>query len=129
MVMTKKQIKEYKDEWYAKNREERKDNCKEYYKKNKDKIKEDNKQWRKENPEKNKYLHSKNQKDYEKKYPEKIKAHKLAIYRIKIPEGCLCEICKEEKAKHRHHPDYSKPLDVVLVCIKCHNKLHNEGEI
>lgn len=125
MAQTKEERKKYKDEWYAKNREQRKDKCKEYYKNNKTKLLEINKEYKKNNLQMIRYIRSKNQKDYEKKYPDKIKAHELSR-KITIPVGCLCEICKQEQAVHRHHPDYSKPLEVVLVCIKCHNKLHNE---
>jgi hypothetical protein len=117
-----------KEEWYAMNRDIRLEKCREYYVKNKTKILELNKKWREEHPIETRYMRSKNQKDYEIRYPEKIKAHQLANNKIKIVKGIMCEICKKEQAKHRHHPDYSKPLEVVLVCIKCHNKLHMESE-
>jgi ribosomal protein S27AE len=43
-----------------------------------------------------------------------------------------CLFCGEEKV-HAHHRDYSKPLDVIWLCPKCHNRLHaafpeTEGE-
>ena len=34
-----------------------------------------------------------------------------------------CVICGEAKA-HKHHPDYNKPLEVVWVCVSCHQKIH-----
>jgi hypothetical protein len=34
-----------------------------------------------------------------------------------------CAICAEPKV-HAHHKDYSKPLDVVWLCAKCHHRLH-----
>lgn len=34
-----------------------------------------------------------------------------------------CAICGEAEV-HAHHRDYSKPLDVVWLCAKCHHRLH-----
>lgn len=35
-----------------------------------------------------------------------------------------CEICAQPKGVHAHHRDYSKPLDVVWLCPRCHHRLH-----
>jgi hypothetical protein len=34
-----------------------------------------------------------------------------------------CAICSETKV-HAHHKDYSKPLEVVWLCARCHHRLH-----
>lgn len=34
-----------------------------------------------------------------------------------------CQVCAEEKV-HAHHKDYSKPLDVIWLCARCHHRLH-----
>ena len=34
-----------------------------------------------------------------------------------------CLFCGEFKV-HAHHRDYSKPLDVIWLCPKCHHRLH-----
>lgn len=34
-----------------------------------------------------------------------------------------CEFCAAERV-HAHHKDYSKPLEVVWLCAKCHHRLH-----
>jgi DNA modification methylase len=57
---------------------------------------------------------------------ELTKAQKKANYNIQIPEGQKCEECNSELAQERHHPDYSKPLEIKFVCICCHNKLHGK---
>lgn len=127
MVKTKLEKKEYQSKWYIKNREKIKNRSKVYYNIHRKESIYKNKKWRENHPQKTKLFRTENQKRYIKKYPDKVRAHRIANKKIKITEGFLCEICKKEKAKHKHHPDYSKPLEVVLVCIKCHNKLHNEG--
>ena len=36
-----------------------------------------------------------------------------------------CEMCGKNDAEVRHHDDYSKPLQVKLICNECHYKIHN----
>lgn len=58
-------------------------------------------------------------------YPEKYQARQKV--RIAVRGGHLkklnCEKCGENKTE-AHHEDYSKPLDVIWLCKKCHTKLH-----
>lgn len=124
----KKYQKEYDGKNYEANKEKIRQRNKGYYQNNSEKVKQTNKNYRKNNKEKVRLVRSKNQKDYIKKYPEKIKAHSIANNKINIPMAQLCEICNKHKAKHRHHEDYTKPLEVIFVCIKCHNNLHNGDE-
>lgn len=37
-----------------------------------------------------------------------------------------CQKCGQEKALNAHHDDYSKPLDVQFLCVKCHQARHRE---
>lgn len=39
-----------------------------------------------------------------------------------LKENCL--FCAADKNIHGHHRDYSRPLDVVWLCAKCHRRLH-----
>ncbi len=45
--------------------------------------------------------------------------------KMKRAKDVQCEKCGK-MADHRHHEDYSKPLDVVYLCRKCHVDLHVE---
>lgn len=37
-------------------------------------------------------------------------------------EACL--FCAVADHVHAHHRDYSKPLDVIWLCAKCHHRMH-----
>lgn len=64
------------------------------------------------------------------KYPLKIKktfARRISR-KIKIPEISKCEGCKQNYPKkflEKHHPDYDQPLEIEMLCIKCHNKIRD----
>ena len=57
------------------------------------------------------------------KYPERIKARSMAINNLKQTEICSIDGCLE--IDQRHHHDYSKPLDVVWLCVGHHVEEHN----
>src|SRR5688572_6263292 len=40
------------------------------------------------------------------------------------PEPCKCGAM----GQHRHHPDYSKPLEIVWLCAPCHRREHQSGK-
>ncbi len=68
-----------------------------------------------------------NSKEYKGLHEDRIiAAKKLNNQKIKImiPENTLCVDCKVKKAEHRHHEDYSKPLDVTFLCRSCHKRRH-----
>jgi hypothetical protein len=58
---------------------------------------------------------------YLKKYPEKVKAHRIVYNAVKSGElkRLPCWICGALKVE-AHHEDYSKPLEVIWVCNKHH---------
>jgi hypothetical protein len=60
------------------------------------------------------------------KYPEKLYARNKA----RIIPGEVCGISDCSEVGEKHHPDYSKPLDVEHLCRKHHTELHwNEKTI
>lgn len=69
---------------------------------------------------------------FEKYAEKKMKclAGSLLNYGIRIgfvEKSSICTICKKEGEIEGHHPDYSKPLEVVWVCVECHSKFHTES--
>lgn len=57
--------------------------------------------------------------------PDRRKAHLLVQYAIKKGEliRLPCFICGAEKTE-AHHPDYSRPLDVIWLCTQHHKDTH-----
>ena len=69
-----------------------------------------------------------NTKRYHNRHPERIKIKNLVNHAIRAgklprPDTLFCTYCYE-MAQHYHHPDYSKPLEVIPLCRKCHRKIH-----
>ena len=100
-------------------------NCqKRRYQKNKDHIIENVAIWQKQN--RAKVLTAKRK--WKETNPEKKDAHNKVMYAIRkgtlLPANqCDCFDCGT-KATAYHHEDYSKPLEVVPLCVVCHNKRH-----
>jgi len=42
----------------------------------------------------------------------------------KIKKPDRCSHCHANTWLHGHHPDYTKPLEVVWLCVPCHRQLH-----
>ena len=55
----------------------------------------------------------------------KHEARWKAAYYVDI-EGKKCESCGTLENIERHHPDYSRPLDVTALCRKCHSVAHRK---
>lgn len=68
-------------------------------------------------------------------YSAKQKGTQKRMARTKLRHAILkglvirpkkCDACNQLSKIHGHHHDYSKPLDVVWLCIKCHGKIHRK---
>lgn len=63
---------------------------------------------------------------YANKYPERVIANSRlsdAVRYGKIKKPSSCSRCNKKSHKrhiHGHHSDYSKPLDIVWLCVPCH---------
>lgn len=65
-------------------------------------------------------IHRNGTKKYYEKNPEIQTAHTIASkYRLSLIKEC-CEVCGSKENLELHHPDYSKPLEVITLCRKCH---------
>ena len=64
------------------------------------------------------------------KFPEKIAARQALGVAVRTGQirKRPCEHCGAKKV-HGHHPDYSRPLDVVWLCPPCHRKEHEAMKI
>ena len=125
----------------------------EWNKAHREKCREVAKLWRKNNPEqykankkksklkckangtwtcRNKAAQTRRSKE---RYPEKWQATYLlnqAVKKGNIIRPKKCQLCNEIPNKgyiYGHHKDYSKPLEVVWVCWKCHGLLHSEEKV
>jgi hypothetical protein len=59
--------------------------------------------------------------------PEKARAQAIlhkAVERKKIVKPTACSKCGAEGRIEAHHPDYSKPLEVVWLCRVHHVEAH-----
>jgi len=68
---------------------------------------------------------------YRKRYPMKYAAHVITRNYIrdgKIEISDSCSICKSTHLVQAHHDDYTKPLEIRWLCIKCHHLWHSENK-
>ena len=103
----------YEPRWHRANRNKILRRKEAYRKKNGDRIRASKRKWTRNNPER--------MKSYRIKDADKIKARNMAVSRIPL-EGKYCNRCGTIKNLHRHHSDHSKPLEVEILCLSCHNK-------
>jgi hypothetical protein len=65
---------------------------------------------------------------YAAKHPERVLAVKAKNHAIEYGrmERAACAVCGTNKWVHAHHPDYSKPLEVVWLCAAHHKEVHRK---
>lgn len=111
--------------WIEKNPERNKINKLRWYRENSKHIIETTKRWIEKNPERYKIMNNKSSRAHQKRYPDREKARALAKYARK--KGILklqpCIICGTHQNIETHHPDYSKPLDIVWLCVQHHRRV------
>jgi hypothetical protein len=111
---TKEEIEKRKE------RDRNRPNAKERVKKNCERLK---------NNEKARLENNKRKKEWYQKNKHKKNANlkvSRALFTGLLKRPIKCEKCNLEKKLEAHHEDYSKPLEVVWLCIECHNNRHKE---
>jgi len=56
---------------------------------------------------------------------ERRHAQYVAQYHTNLGEKCI--FCGSNQKLERHHPDYTKPLEFLTVCHRCHLRIHHAG--
>lgn len=115
--------KEYNRRYYLENKDRIKENVEKWQSGNWEKVKDYKREWRKKNPKKVCEI----QKRWSENNPEKMRSkykYRTAVKNGTLVRPVVCSECEEEARIEGHHEDYDKPLDVIWVCNKCHNKLH-----
>ena len=68
---------------------------------------------------------------YHKKYPLKYAAHVVTHNYIrdgKLKRAESCSVCNSAESIEGHHDDYTKPLEVRWLCVKCHKQWHRHNK-
>lgn len=79
--------------------------------------------WRKNNPEKMAIWKQRARRKWRKNNIEKTRVHTATQQKISLKGKC-CDICGSTENLNRHHQDYSQPLEVIILCARCHTIIH-----
>ena len=117
-----KRAREIRAKWEAANREKERLRRRKWKADNLDKVR----RWAKEHPE--------SAAKSEAKWRRENPIANSVYHRVKraVKKGALvrpleCSRCSMIGRVYAHHADYSKPLDVVWLCRKCHREVHCGG--
>jgi hypothetical protein len=102
---------------YWSNHESELERLRRYKRNNPDKARELSRKYRDDSPQEVQAYN----RERERKHPEERIARNIARC---LPPGVDCQMCGATKDLQKHHPDYSKPLEVVILCRSCHERLH-----
>jgi hypothetical protein len=94
--------------------------------------------WYRENADiyKKRYEDKKNTENYKQSHRKAVRkninenplkqAARVIARKLNLPKEGNCSICNDYKILEKHHPDYSKPEDVVSICVSCHKDIHKK---
>jgi ribosomal protein S27AE len=66
------------------------------------------------------------------RYPQKYLAWRTVSNSLrsgKLIKPDICSKCGSGKKIQAHHEDYSKPLDIIWLCFKCHRELEHQQTV
>lgn len=68
-------------------------------------------------------------KNYRKMNPSKARAHRVVSKAVSSGrlQKTPCVVCGDERRVEAHHPDYTRPLDVIFLCSVHHHAVHHRG--
>ena len=120
---TKNGLYSRKKAWTKYNRSKKKSIAvSKYYYAHKKKISLYKKYWRKRNPDKLvSYREKYYSKNYHKLYAKRVVRNEVKYGRIKKMNCLICD----SKESQGHHPDYSKPKEVIWLCQQHHSDIHH----
>ena len=110
-------IKDYREKRRAENPSYCSDSSRKWQTKHPDKVRLIHQRYKRNHPE----IVRNSLRRYAIKHPEKIKARRTVRRK---PCGYCCLICGSTENLNKHHPDYSKPKEIITLCRKCHIELH-----
>ena len=119
------EFKEWRKDHQERNRDKISRKSREYYEDKKKSVYEVQKIWKSKNKEKVREYNS----EFKKKNPLKVACHKFVCAALKegiINKALVCCECQIECKAEAHHEDYTKPLDVIWLCHRCHMKRHRK---
>lgn len=119
-MQTRAQINQYqRDVYYPKNHDTIRQSAKRRYHLNLERNRLYRKRTRLNHPE----LGFESQKKWQDTHRQQYRAKQIS-YRL-IPLAKECEICGSTEQIERHHRDYGKPLEVLMLCKICHEAYHD----
>ena len=122
----KETLRKYQRKHYREHRAERLELQSRLHRINREHDNERTRKWRRDNRE---YLAE--QEHQERLFrPEKIRAQgrvRMSIMRGRLVKPKECSACRKVGPIEGHHPDYTKPLEVVWLCADCHRIISQEN--
>lgn len=110
--------------WYLANPERAAELRRQWALANQDKRAEITKIWVLEHPDR----HAEHRKNWRSKNQEKVWCYQQlqhAVQKGDVLKSATCQTCGATDVRiEGHHPEYSKPLDVMWLCSPCHRDLH-----
>lgn len=99
--------------------------CRACCKESRESNRESSRAWRKSHPNYQKEYGYAKRYAWMKKNKMKNRAHETARRYKAVLIKDACEMCKATNKLHMHHPDYSKPKEVITLCSQCHEDIHH----